>query len=335
MPQLRRDRLTQEWVFVATESVKPEELIVKRPRKLQSTLDLNCPLCLNTEDQKAPELLRMPCVGGVGWPVRIVALRNPAPPIEAPPIRSSRLLRSDAESSNLQEFVVETPDHSLHTALLPDLQLANVLRVIKTRYDELSCDPRVAHVNVAKKHGSQAGAAFEHSHWQLTGTETLPAQVSGWLQHARRHYGHSGTCVFCVTLQEELEAETRIVTAGDHFVALEPYASPSPFYTHIYPRRHMASFSEINGGEIQDLARILHRVLARFYLGLEDPDFHCTLRTAPLANAGIKYYHWSFNIVPCLSPITAPGKEACVNSVLPESAAEFLRAVRVEQAIPA
>jgi UDPglucose--hexose-1-phosphate uridylyltransferase len=336
MPQLRRDRLTQEWVFVATESAKPEELVVKRARKAQPPLDAGCPLCPNPDEgRKAPELLHMPSIGGVGWPVRIVALRTPAPAVDAAATRARRLLRNEAEGLSLQELVVETPNHSLHTAQLPDVHLANVLRAVKARYDELSRDPRLAHISITKKHGAEAGAVFEHAHWQLMATDAVPAQVSGWLQHARQHYGKSGSCVFCVALQEELETQTRIVLAGDDFVALEPYASPTPFCTHVYPRRHMASFSEINAGEIQDLACILHGVFARFYHGLGDPDFHCILRTAPVANAGVKYYHWSFNIVPCFTAVAAPGGEACVNSVLPEAAAEFLRAVRVEQAIPA
>ena len=335
MPQLRQDRLTQEWVFVAAKSAPPEDLIVKRVRKPRLSLDPACVLCPNPGDRETSELLRMPSVGSVGWPMRTVALRASATSSAATTTPVPRLFRGDAGGLTLQEVIVETPDHSLHTALLPDSHLADVLRAIKARYDELSRDRRLAHVMIAKKYGAEAGAAFEHPHWQLVATDTLPAQISVWLQHARRHYGKSGSCIFCAALQEELEMQTRVVLAGDHFVALEPYASPSPFCTQVYPRRHMASFSEIGASEIQDLARILHGVVARFYHGLEDPDFHCTLRTAPMVSAGAKYYHWSFNIVPCLISATGPGREACVNSVLPEIAAEFLRAVRVEQAIPA
>ncbi len=335
MPQLRQDRLTQEWVFVATESSKPEQFVVKRVRKPQPTFDPECALCPNPEDHQAPELLHMPLVGGAGSAVRIVTLRASVATLAAGATVAPTVSPGQAQGLCPQELVVETHDHSMHTALLPDSNLVNVFRVLKARSDELSCDPRLAHITIAKRHGSKAGAAYEHPHWQLTATDAVPAQVSGWLQHARQHYGKSGTCIFCVALKEELETQTRIVLAGEHFVALEPFASPSPFCTQVYPRRHMASFSEINAGEIQDLARVLHGVLARFYHGLADPDFHCTLRSAPIGSVGVKYYHWSFNIVPCLASVTAAGREVSANSVLPEIAAEFLRAVRVERAIPA
>jgi len=250
-----------------------------------------------------------------------------------------RLVRlSDLKSeSAAQEIIVETSDHSLSTALLPEPQLFAVLCAAKIRYEELSRDPRFAHISLGKKHGRGAGAVFDHAHWLLSATGTIPAQVLDWMQHARRHFGKSGTCIFCTVLEEEFQSQQRIVMSGEHFIALEPYASPAPFCTHIFPRRHMASFAEIDSEETEDLARILHGVLARFHHGLEDPDFVCALRTTPLANKGVKYYHWSLCLVPRLiqPENAASGKNALLNSVLPETAAEFLRSVRIEQAIPA
>ena len=68
MPQLCQDRLTQEWVFVATESVKPQELLGKHLRKPQPPLDPDCALCPNLEDRKTCEPLRIPSAG-VGSPI--------------------------------------------------------------------------------------------------------------------------------------------------------------------------------------------------------------------------------------------------------------------------
>ena len=63
--------------------------------------------------------------------------------------------------------------------------------------------------------------------------------------------------MFCQMLEEELQDQTRIVMVSEHFVALELYASPAPFSTHIYPRRHMASFGDVSAAEMNDLARML------------------------------------------------------------------------------
>ena len=50
---------------------------------------------------------------------------------------------------------------------------------------------------------------------------------------------------------------------SEHFVAVQLFASPEPFFTHIYPRRHMASFGDISAKEIADLGRVLRTVLAK------------------------------------------------------------------------
>jgi hypothetical protein len=61
-----------------------------------------------------------------------------------------------------------------------------------------------------------------------------------------------------------------------------------------------------------------------------------SIRNAPVAGADVNYYHWCLNLVPNL-PIPGVEKEGKIflNSVVPEEAAQFLREVRIEQAIPA
>jgi UDPglucose--hexose-1-phosphate uridylyltransferase len=61
MPELRQDRFTKEWVFVASESIKhPQELVVPRARKSVPSFDPNCPFCPGHESRTAPEILRVP-----------------------------------------------------------------------------------------------------------------------------------------------------------------------------------------------------------------------------------------------------------------------------------
>src|SRR2546422_11307493 len=65
MPELRQDRFTKEWVFVASEDIKhPHELIVQRARKPMPSFDPNCPFCPGRENHTAPEILRVPSLKG-------------------------------------------------------------------------------------------------------------------------------------------------------------------------------------------------------------------------------------------------------------------------------
>jgi UDPglucose--hexose-1-phosphate uridylyltransferase len=241
------------------------------------------------------------------------------------------------EGFGIQEVIVETPNHSLTTALLPDAHVATILRAAKTRLDDLSGDSRIAHATIFKNHAVGVRTGLEHSHCQLVTTTEVSPYTASLLQQALRHYHRFRECVFCSVVQEELDAKTRIVMVTEHFVALEPFASATPFCTHIYPRRHMANFGDTRADEINDFAQILRGVLAKLYFGLENPDFSYIIRTAPVASAGILYYHWYLSIVPRLSSISEfdLGSGMLINTVMPEAAAEFLREVRVEQAIPA
>jgi len=148
------------------------------------------------------------------------------------------------------------------------------------------------------------------------------------------HYDEYGECMFCQTLQEEIEDQQRVVLLSEHFVAMELYASPSPFCTPIYPRRHMASFGDISNAEMADLARVLKTVLAKIYYGLGNPDFNFTIRSAPAEYVGVKHFHWYLSIIPRLTRVAGfeLGSGMFINTVLPEAAAEFLRNVKLEMA---
>src|SRR2546425_13316013 len=123
--------------------------------------------------------------------------------------------------------------------------------------------------------------------------------------------------------------------------SLIPTAESSPLQRTSSPLSHLlpparSARKSILAGTWRILARILRDILGRFYFGLENPDFSYSIRNAPVVSAGVNYYHWCLNIVPNL-PIPGLEKEGkmFLNPVLPEEAAQFLREVRIEQAIPA
>ena len=120
----------------------------------------------------------------------------------------------------------------------------------------------------------------------------------------------------------------------EHFVAIEPFASPTPFCTHIYPRRHMASFGDVSSQEIADLGRVLRTLLANLYYGLKDPDFNLTVRTAPAECVGVKCFHWYLSVIPRLTRAGFElGSGMFINTVVPETAAGFFCSVKVDATI--
>src|SRR5581483_1954382 len=128
-------------------------------------------------------------------------------------------------------------------------------------YSDLSLDSRIVHVTIFKNHGVDAGTSLEHLYSQIIATSVISWQVRQRFQEALRHYDDFGNCIFCQSIEEELYENQRIVLVTEHFVALELFASPASFSTHIYPRRHMASFGDISSTELADLAFVLKALL--------------------------------------------------------------------------
>lgn len=133
--------------------------------------------------------------------------------------------------------------------------------------------------------------------------------------------------MFCHMVDREMEDQTRIVLKSEHFVAMEVFASATPFATHIFPLRHMATFGDISTTEVADLACVLRSLLAKIYVGLENPDLNFTVRSGPSDYASARHFHWYVSVIPRLTRVAGfeLGSGMFINTVLPEAAAEFLR----------
>ena len=334
MPELRQNFATKEWVVIATERARrPEQMAQHRERKELAAFVATCPFCPGNESLTPPEILRVPASASP-WHVRVVPNKFAALDRATNPVRTVHRSRRSVNGFGVHDVIVETPDHSQVLALMPDSYVAEILRVYKTRYDELSLDPRIAHITIFKNHGIDAGTSLEHPHSQLVATPVISHQVRERFQHAMRHYDDYGECMFCQMMAEELEEGQRIVMVSEHFVALELYASPVPFCTHIYPRRHTASFGDVSAAEINELARVLRTMLAKLYHGLGNPDFNFSIRSAPAESVGVRYFHWYVSIIPRLTRVAGfeLGSGMFINTVVPEAAADFLRKVDAENA---
>ncbi len=333
MSELRQNFATKEWVVIATERARrPEELASRRERKPVASFVPNCPFCPGNEKLTPPEILRVPTSMEVPWHARVIPNKFAALSRDEQPTRTVHRLRRVVNGFGVHDVIIETPDHAQVMALMPESYVAEILHIYKTRYDELSLDPRIALITIFKNHGIDGGTSLEHPHSQMIATPVTSLQVRQRFQHALQYFDDFGECMFCQALEEELKEQTRIVAVSEHFVALELYASPAPFSTHIYPRRHMASFGDVSAAEINDLARMLRLTLAKLYHGLANPDFNFTIRSAPADSVGVKYFHWYLSVIPRITRVAGfeLGSGMFINTVLPEAAAEFLRKVDVE-----
>jgi UDPglucose--hexose-1-phosphate uridylyltransferase len=332
MPEIRQNIISRQWVIISAERARrPDEFRSSESRRKQLPQhDPACPFCPGNEAMTPNETYRSPETGD--WQVRAFPNKFAALSSEGDLVRHIDGLKRTISGVGVHEVIVESRKHNTTLALMTNAEVENVIAACLDRYNKVLADHRVEAITLFKNHGAAAGTSLVHPHMQLIGTPVIPNEVRERLEWALRFYDDNGTCIFCATLASELRDQIRLIAENEHFVAFIPFAALSPFHMWIYPRRHCASFQYITHSEISSLARILRSVQCKLYLGLQDPDFNMTLRTAPKESHHIRYYHWYMSIVPRVTKTAGfeLGSGMFINVSPPESSAAFLRGVAVE-----
>lgn len=334
MPEIRFNPVTGDWVVIATERAKrPEDFVHKRERKEVLPYVETCPFCPGNEAKTPPETFALRDPEG-RWIVRSVPNRFSAlsPSGDVVKQRATRF-RQSVSGVGLHEVIIETPDHSMTTALLPRSQIESILSVYRNRLIEFYRDPRIQHVVIFKNHGAGAGTSLEHPHSQIVGTPVFPGQVMTRVEEAIKNYYYIdfGECLYCSLIKDEMDQGLRIVNENDSFVAFIPYAAASPFHLWIFPKTHRTCFGEIDDREISDLAALLKDILLRLYIGLDNPDFNYMIRCLSPAEAGSKFFHWYIALIPRVTQMAGfeMGTGMFINTALPEESAKFLRELKL------
>ena len=273
--------------------------------------------------------------------MRCISNKYPALEVEGEVHRKVTQLFHSVNGVGAHEVIVETPEHEAQLSQLSDFQVQEVITAYKHRYLDLIQDKRFKYILIFKNYGLAAGASLQHSHTQIIATPVTPLALAGELLSAKDHYHVKERCLFCDILAQELESGERIVSSGEHLIALAPFASRFPFEVFIAPRRHHHSFAEIDDAMIGHLARMLKDVLSRIKRGLDDPAFNFLIHTIPNIKATPKRtaywdtievdFHWHIEIMPRLSSVAGFewGTGFYINPTSPEEAARVLRDAKV------
>lgn len=332
MSELRYNVTTREWVVIAPERAKRPEQFLHEEKLLTPDREphqTDCPFCPGHEGEDTPgETWRSTRSDG-DWQVRCFPNRYPAfTPSENPCSTAGRnLFHRVRDGCGVHEVVAESPRHNVTLALQPVEEVQQVINCWHERFVALHKEPIVEHVIVFKNHGAAAGTSLEHPHSQIIGLPVVPSHVHSRLDAASRFYQKNQCCVFCRTLEEELDDGARIVAHNPSFVAFVPFAAYSPYSLWVFPRRHMHSFAQLEPAEAGDLARILVGCLGALYFGLKDPAYNLVLRSLAPPGPGQHAFHWYVAIVPRLGKAAGfeLGTGMFINSSLPEADAAYLR----------
>ena len=332
MSEIRLNPITREWVIIAREKgKKPDDFIIVKEETRRPEFLKTCPFCPGNEAVTPKETFKIS--DEKGWKIRVVPNKFAVLSREGERARAHTGLHKDVTGVGTHEVIIETPVHNLTTATMPLEQLKEVIQTYKDRFLEIYRDRRVEHVILFKNSGLASGTTIEHPHSQVVGIPVMPLHIRSRIENAMRFFDDTGECLMCRMIKDELNEGTRIVMDTKHFVAFVPYAALSPFHIWIFPKRHSGFFADMQSEEIWDMASNLKSIMARLYYGLNNPDFNYVVRSGSSCEANSGFIHWYLSIVPRVAMASGfeLGSGMYINPLIPESAAEYLRNVKIPE----
>ena len=331
MPELRKDPVVGRWVIISVERGKrPADFVSMSQRKKGGF----CPFCPGNEYTTPPEIMAFRPSGlhpnSPGWTLRVMPNKFPALQIYGDLSKSGEGLYDKMNGVGAHEVIVETPDHSLTLATVPQKSAEDVLWAYYMRMTDLKKDSRFKYVMLFKNEGDVAGATLEHTHSQLIALPIVPKLVREEIDGARRHFEIKERCIFCDVISQELADGKRVISENSHFVALAPFAPRVPFETWILPKRHESMFCPTDKS-FASLAEILQRTLRQMDSILDTPPYNFVVHTSPFYDESNEYYHWHIELVPKLTKIAGFewGSGFYINPTPPEESAKFMREARL------
>lgn len=335
MPELRQNRVTGEWVIIASERAsRPEDFHREVEKPSPPPHNPACPFCRGNERMTPPEVLadrpEDTAPDSEGWNVRVVPNKYPAldPNIDADWFEEANFFNG-IRAFGMHDVIIETPRHDLTIATMNRRTVEKIFFAYRGRYRQLEKDERILIINVFRNYGVRAGASLEHPHSQVLATPIVPTRIQLRLNVAKAYHDVHNRCVLCDTIEATHKVNERIVLETERFMVFEPFASQTPFETWVIPKRHSASFGEALDPEITELAQVMRDVLYRMYTGLGDPDYNYLIQASPTNTPHRDKYHWYVQILPRVVPSIgfelSSGIYICTSR--PEETAEFLRKI--------
>ena len=328
MPELRKDPITGRWVIIATDRPRRPGDFVREQVVLRGARA--CPVCPGSEDKTPPEVLAYRNGGAAnepGWTLRVIPNKFPALRVEGSMERHGEGLYDKMTGIGAHEVIIESADHALTLADMPEKRVEDVFWAFRDRALDLKKDRRLRYILLFKNHGEAAGSSIEHTHSQLIALPVVPKRVQEEMTGARRYYEFKERCIYCDIIRQELDTGSRVVLETDHYLAIAPYAPRFPFEAWILPRAHRSHFEDFDAPALQNLAWVFRAMLRKLDRVLERPPYNMVIHTSPIQEGPDPSYHWHIELIPKLTKVAGFewGTGFYLNPTPPEEAAKFLR----------
>lgn len=288
-PHRRYNPLTGEWVLVSPHRTRrPWQGKMEKPeQEARPAYDPRCYLCPgNTRSS-----------GATNDKYESVFVFNNDFPALLPDSPSDTweegLLKAKGEQG-ICKVICFSPDHSL---TMPEMKTEALKKVVDRWQEEfirLQNTPFIGNVQIFENKGSLMGCSNPHPHGQIWAQSSIPQEIEKRTKSQDAYFEKHGTSLLGDYLEQELEAQERILLENDHFVALVPFWAVWPYETMIIARRHFRSIEEMREEEKKSFAAILRALTIR-YDNLFETSFPYSAGMQQRPVDGKEYPGWHFH----------------------------------------
>ena len=260
---------------------------------------------------------------------KALAIKNIYPFVSPKP-SNPRLTGNVIDGYGYHELVIHSPEPHKNFEDFTPGQTQAVLELYLKRFNQLSHEPHVRHVQIFTNRGEEAGASIPHPHSQIVALPITPPYITELIDAAHKHSArHDGSNVAEDELSQEIHDSSRVIYENSKFLVYCPFAPHADYHIRIMPKGPGAHFYEITESQLEHLAKIINLAFRRLDRIAGIPPYNAFIRTAPTGEVAeeLKGFRWHIDIIPHLS--TPGGLEIStgldVVTVFPEDAAHALR----------
>lgn len=313
MAELRWHPLTKDWVMIASH----------RQNRPQMPKDW-CPFC--------------PGSGKVPEKFDVYEYDNDFPALsQNPPVPDD--VANDffkvADSYGKCEVILYSPEH---TVTLPELSVDHISKLVDLwieRFNEIKKDEKIKYVFIFENRGDVVGVTMPHPHGQIYGYSFVPKKLQLELESAKEFKEEKGKCIFCEMLEQEQNAQSRIIFETEHFTVFLPFFCEYPYGVYIMSKRHIGNIAEFTAEEKADFAKVMKETTGMLdsLFDYKFPYMMC-MHNAPVNGEDTsEYFHFHVEFFPPMrsaekqkfNASSETGAWAHCNPTAPEEKAKELR----------
>ncbi|UNY97730.1 UDP-glucose--hexose-1-phosphate uridylyltransferase [Zhouia spongiae] len=200
-----------------------------------------------------------------------------------------------ATEKGICKVICFSPDHSLTLPLMNVEDIAKVVQKWKEEYIELGSLEAINNVQIFENKGQIMGCSNPHPHGQIWAQRSIPEEIIKKTANQKSYWDKNGKSMLSDYLEQELEANERILIENDHFVALIPYWAVWPYESMIIPKRHMQGIDQLSHDEEKSFAEAI-KGLTIMYDNLFETSFPYSAGIHQKPTDGKEHDEWHFHM---------------------------------------